>query len=107
MRVPREEWASTMQEFTDRNASRRTVLEVDSPDAGVQEEELEFPLKGVAYDPRDDRFEIMLGDGAGTTTHLTHEVARPRRVEIVRSTDYRDLALWITQDRGGTLLVLL
>lgn len=107
MRVPREEWATTMQEFTDRNASRRTVLEVDTADLGVQEEELELPLKGVAYDPRDDRFEIMLGDGAGAAAHLTHEVAHPRRVEIVRSTDYRDLALWITQDEGGTLLVLL
>lgn len=44
---------------------------------------------------------------AAAAEHLTHEVAHPRRVEIVRSTDYRDLALWITQDEGGTLLVLL
>ena len=108
MRVPREEWASTMEEFTHRNAERRTVLEIDRPETGVQEEELDLPLRGVVYDPRERHFEIMLGDRPnGSSRHLMHAVTEPRRVEIVRGADQRDVALWITERCGGTLLVLL
>lgn len=97
------EWAETLQEFTNRNAGRRTVLEVDAPELGAQREEIDYPLWGVAYDPRDGRVEIMLGEQGSVEQHLTHSVVAPESIDVL--TDHgRDRALRIVHESGQTLL---
>jgi hypothetical protein len=102
--IPRTEWAAWLQAFSDRNASRRTVMEVDDPDLGAQPEETEYPLRGVSYDRRDDRIEIMLGELECTDRHLTHSITAPDAVDVLAGRDGRDAALRVRSGYTQTLL---
>jgi len=97
-------WASELQAFTHRNAGRRTVLEIDAADVGAQREESDYPLKGVVFDARDDRVQIMLGEEGSREQHLTHSVGRASRIDVLRGDDGRDAALCIAHPGGQTLL---
>lgn len=104
----KEEWVRALKAFTERNAGRRTALEEDAAEIGAQMEEENYPLRGVAYDHRDDRIEIMLGDQASVDRHLTHTLASPEEVDVLRLPDGRDAALRIRHDGGAqTVLRLL
>ena len=72
--IPRELWATVLANFTARNAQRPTLIEVDSPEVGAQEQERGFPLRGIVYDHRDRRISIMLGELEGAEPHLTHSI---------------------------------
>jgi hypothetical protein len=101
------DWSATLKEFTNRNAGRRTVLEIDSIDIGAQEEEQDYPLKGVTFDPRDQRVQIMVGEEGSVERHLTHSIGNPERIDVLRRADGRDEALRIVHGNGSqTLLVL-
>lgn len=102
-----EDWAATLRDFTNRNAGRRTVLEIDSMEIGAQEEEQDYPLKGVTYDPRDRRVQIMVGEEGSVSQHLTHSIGDPEQIDVLRRPDGRDQALRIVHSNGSqTLLVL-
>ncbi|UCG75186.1 MAG: DUF5335 family protein [Gemmatimonadota bacterium] len=73
--IPRELWANVLEAFTERNAQRPTLIQIDSPEFGAQEQERGFPLRGIAYDRRDDRISIMLGELEGAEPHLTHSIS--------------------------------
>lgn len=106
--IPRGEWVAGLKRFTDRNAGRRTVLEEDAPDLGAQSEERNYPLRGVAFDPRDDRVAIMLGELASVDRHLTHSIGRPLTIDLLQDSLGRDAALRITHGGDGqTVLRLL
>jgi hypothetical protein len=81
----RQDWILLFCEFTLRNAGRPTRLELHDPDLGVQVVEEDIPLHGIAYDPRDDRIEILLGETRATERHLTHTVGQVSGVELLRS----------------------
>ncbi len=99
--IPRDEWVATLKQFTDRNAGRRTLLEEDARDLGAQAEERNYPLRGVAFDPRDGRVMIMLGDQFSVERHLTHSIVGPRAIDLLRDPQGRDTALRITHDTDG------
>ena len=73
--IPRELWANVLEAFTERNAQRPTLIQIDSPEFGAQEQERGFPLRGIAYDRRDDRISIMLGELEGAEPHLTPSIS--------------------------------
>jgi hypothetical protein len=100
-----ESWARALAEFTRRNAGRRTVLEEDGLEIGAQQAEHDQVLRGVAFDPRDGRVDIMLGEQA-SLEHLTRSVDHPREIGILRDGMGRDRALRIGHDTGQTLLRL-
>jgi hypothetical protein len=93
-----------LREFTERNAGRITRLEIDDPEIGAQWAALDLPLRGVDCDPRGDRVEIMLGDAWSDGTHLTHSVAAPTTVEVVRDEQGRDRVLRVAYEGGQVLL---
>lgn len=97
-------WAEQLKKFTARNAGRRTTLEVDDPDFGVQLQEHGYPLLGVAYDHHDQRVAIMLGDMEGTRHHLSRGIANVKAVDVLRDTAGRDRLLRVAHGRGQTLL---
>lgn len=103
-RIPPSEWVSELQSFTRRNASRLTVLETGYPEIGSQEQEYDYPLRGVAYDPRDRRVEIMLGDLGRTSPHLTHTIGGVISLELLVGENGRDEVLSIAHEAGRTLL---
>jgi hypothetical protein len=104
-RIAKTDWVRGLKAFTERNAGRRTSLEEDAVERGAQLAEHDYPLRGVTYDPKDDRVEIMLGDQGSVDRHLTHVVVAPESVDLTRTTDGRDSALRIRHD-GGAQTVL-
>lgn len=101
--LDRSEWPARLAEFTHQNVGRASRLEVDDPELGAQPAQDGLPLRGVTYDPADDRVEIMLGGHGAGVGHLTHTVAHPDRVDLAVF-DPRHAALRITHGRGQTLL---
>jgi len=100
------QWAQLLTDFTSRNAERPTTMEVDDPTIGAQAEERGYHLRGVAYDHRDGRAEMMLG-GRTTGPHLTHTISQVDEVAIVTRPDGRDAALRITAGESATILAFL
>jgi hypothetical protein len=103
-RILKRQWADELQQFTNRNAGRITRLEEHDPALGAQEEESGYPLRGIAYDRKDGRVEIMLGDLAGTDRHLTHTLSDVSRIDRLTDERGRDYALRIGREGRQTLL---
>lgn len=98
-------WANYFNEFTKRNQSRPTKLEVFG-DAGAQEEEHGLPFTGISIEEQDGtpRVQIMLGDESGPR-HLTHVVSNVRQITPKLGLDGRDEALEIVSAEGETSLL--
>lgn len=99
------DWANYFNEFTKRNQSRPTKLEVFG-DAGAQEEERGMPFTGISIEQLDGppRVEIMLGDVLGPR-HLTHVVSNVHQITPKLGLDGRDEALEIVSAEGETSLL--
>lgn len=97
-------WGLELNAFTQRNAGRRTILEVDAMEYGAQEEESDYPFWGASFDPRDGRVQIMLGEQGSVDRHLTRTIEGARAIDILRDDAGRDCALRIVHDGGQTLL---
>ena len=105
-RIPRDDWADQLAALSRRNAGRRVTIEVDDPELGSQAQGEDFPLLGIAYDRRDARVEIMLGDAEGDGLHLTRGIGDVSDIELLRDGDGRDITLCIRHGRGQTLVSL-
>jgi nucleotide-binding universal stress UspA family protein len=101
---PSEGWARELNEFTKLNVGRRTTLELDDPELGLQECGRNFPLWGVDYDFRRDRLDIMLGRSGTVEGHLTHSLPAPREIKILRGEDGRTEGLLIEFRSGKATL---
>lgn len=99
------EWARYFNEFTKRNQSRPTKLEVFG-EAGAQEEERGLPFTGISFEQQNgtSRVEIMLGDGSGSR-HLTHVISNVHQITPKLGLDGRDEALEIVNGEGETSLL--
>lgn len=102
--LQRSEWAEVLNDLTERNASRLTRIEVDHPDIGAQEQERNYPLRGMAYDPGDDRIEIMLGHLGRAEPHLTHTISGATELEILTGAGGEDEVVRVVHGGGQTLL---
>jgi hypothetical protein len=78
--IDRSRWKSFLSDFTKRNQSRPTHLEVIG-DIGAQVEESHMPFLGVDVDKKGEAtsVEIALGDQHGAR-HLTHFVDNVERI---------------------------
>lgn len=101
--IPRARWSERLEDFTDRNAGRRAILEVDDLDLGAQPA-VDYPLWGISYDPATDRVEVMFSDFRDLTSHMTHGVQGVRSIELLQEAG-RDEVLRIVE-RGGTQTLL-
>jgi hypothetical protein len=102
----KESWARLLHEFTQRNAGRRARLEHDDPELGAQWQEVDYPLLGVAYDPRDDRVEIMVGFMGDTEQHLTHSISGASELEVFQPATGHGEVLRVGHGGVQTLLLL-
>lgn len=102
--IPETDWAAELHKFTSRNAGRTTTLEIDNPDYGAQAQEIGHPLRGIAYDSRDARVFITLGEQASPERHLTRAIENAHAIYVLVDTRGRDEALAITHDNSQTLL---
>ena len=102
-----EEWAVQLDGFFRRNRGRLTALEVDDPRLGAQSQETGYALLGATYDHRDRRVELMLGDPAEGTRHLTRTISGVTAVAVMSDANDSDVALRIGHGDGQTLLSFL
>ena len=98
-------WTDYFKEFTRRNQSRPTSLEVFG-ETGAQKEEKGLPFNGISLDRRGGapRVEIMLGE-TGKPRHLTHVISNVHQITPKLGLDGRDEALEIVSVDGETSLL--
>jgi len=82
--IKQEQWKTFLDDFSKRNQSRATRLEVVGNDIGAQLEEDYLPLEGVSFDEKGSdagSVMIMLGsETGGTQRHVEHLVEQVERI---------------------------
>jgi hypothetical protein len=98
------DWTRMLKDYACRNTGRLVRLEIADPEVGAQWAGVDLPLRGIAYDPREDRVEIMLGEAGGLAPHLTHSIRYPTGVDVVDTGSGSSEVLRIAHCDGETLL---
>lgn len=104
--LDRSVWTNYFNEFTKRNQSRPTQLEVFGEN-GAQQEELGLPFAGISLGGGSGvpEIEIMLGEQhMGEARRLTHVIANVQQITPKRAQDGRDEALQIISAGETSLL---
>jgi hypothetical protein len=105
--IDRSVWINYFNEFTRRNQSRPTQLEVFGEN-GAQKEECGLPFAGISLERGNGApdVEIMFGsNGAVGRRHLTHVIANVQQITPKRGPDGRDEALEIVDNHGEKSLL--
>ena len=102
--IDRAQWSTVLADFTRTNAGRRTRLEIDDPEMGAQAQEMDYPLRGVAFDPNDQRLEIMLGTIGAGEPHLSRNISSVSSLDLLTDKDGTDVALRVRHGTGQTIL---
>ena len=100
-------WCTLLDGFTARHAGRRAVLDFEDPLLGMHREVADYPLRGVAYDRRDHRVDIMLGEQASVSQHITRTIPGPDLVHVVHDAEGRERGLLVQHGPACTVLRLL
>ncbi len=101
--LARPRWARELERFSEHNAGRTTILEIDEADLGAQEV-LKLQLGGVSYDHVNDEIEIMFGGFVDPGQHMTHVIRGISQIDRLTSGEDNDEALRIVTAAGQTLL---
>ena len=104
MATDRARFAERLEVFTQRNVGRRCALEVDDPELGAQEQTLDYPFLGAAYDARDRRVTLWLGDVGSDARHLTRSIGGVTRIDVLEDRDGWDQVLRLAHGSGQTLV---
>ena len=100
----RAQWGTLLDDFARANAGRRTRMEIDDPDIGAQAQEQDYPLRGITFDPHDQRVDIMLGLPKAGEAHLSRSIGDVTSLDVVTDNDGNDLALRVRHGAGQTVL---
>lgn len=98
-RVAPSEWSSALDAFTRANVGRRARLEVDDP-------EIDHPLLGVAFDPRDRRVDILLGRLGSGEQHVSRSIGGVESLDVLTDDDGKEIALRVRHREGQIILTL-
>jgi len=108
-RIERATWAEFLLNFSKRNNSRPTWLQVFG-ETGAQSEEQDLPLAGICLEERganSPRIQIMLGGhDAIEQRHLTHMISNVQRVTPRVGLDGRDDAIEFVDKNGEASLLI-
>jgi nucleotide-binding universal stress UspA family protein len=102
--IPRDDWGVGLARFSQRNAGRRALLEIDDADIGAQAQEFDYPFRGATFDHNDGRITLMFGADGDPGHHLTRGIASPSSVDLLRDRAGSDIALRIAHGKGQTLM---
>ena len=107
--IEREAWARCLTEFSKRNKSRPTWLQVFG-EAGAQSEEQGLPLVGISLEEKGvdaPRVQIMLGGhDAIESRHLTHMITGVELLVTQVGADGRDEAIEFVDKQGEASLLI-
>ncbi len=97
-------WSRLLNDFSRRNAGRRTILEVDDLEIGAQAQEYNYPLIGASYSEREKRLELMVGDRLAGGRHLSRSIGSVASIDILTDGAGVDIALRVQHGTSQTLL---
>ena len=107
--IERDAWARYLNEFTKRNESRPTWLQVFG-EGGAQSEEQGLPLLGISLEEKGadaPRVQIMLGGhDAIESRHLTHMISGVELLIPQVGADGRDEAIEFVDKHGEASLLI-
>ena len=107
--IERNQWETFLDEFSRRNQSRPTRLEVIGEEIGAQEEETHLPLTGVSFETKgtaSGSVEIILGgESTADSRRLTHTVAGVKRIVPLVGTGALEDGLAIESEDGVKTLL--
>ena len=107
--IERDAWARYLNEFTRRNESRPTWLQVFG-ESGAQSEEQGLPLLGISLEEKGadaPRVQIMLGGhDAIESRHLTHMITGVESLVPQVGADGRDEAIEFVDKHGEASLLI-
>ncbi|HEU4630482.1 MAG TPA: universal stress protein [Gemmatimonadaceae bacterium] len=99
-------WATLLAAFGERNAGRRTQLELDDAALGARLEEQGYLLVDASYDRHEQRLTLTFRTPAGGA-RLVHTVEGVTGVAVLADPRRRDLALQAKHGRGQTIVTFL
>ena len=107
--IERDAWARYLNEFTRRNESRPTWLQVFG-ESGAQSEEQGLPLLGISLEEKGadaPRVQIMLGGhDAIESRHLTHMITGVESLVPQGGAEGRDEAIEFVDKHGEASLLI-
>jgi uncharacterized protein DUF5335 len=104
--IPRDEWPSFLDRFTQQHEGWLASLEVFAPDIGAQQEARDLPLEGISTTSNGSQAQtIAISLGKTSEDHITHTIADPTRLWLEQTSQRANAALEIeSADEVKTLL---
>jgi hypothetical protein len=104
--IPRDEWPTFFDTFTQQHEGWLASLEVFAPDFGAQQEARDLPLEGISTSSKDSESQtIAISLGKTPEDHVTHTIADPTRIWLEQTLLGANAALEIeSADEVKTLL---
>ena len=98
---------SELAQFSERNAGRRCLVEIDQDDIGAQVLGHELPLVGATFDRHRNEVALMFGASTLKGMHLTHSIPGVTEVDVSSNAGGEDQVMRIAHADGQTLVTLL
>jgi Family of unknown function (DUF5335) len=104
--IPRDEWKTFFDKFTQQHEGWLASLEVFAPNIGAQQEALDLPLEGISTTAKEKGPQtIAISLGKTPEDHVTHTIADPTRLWLEQTSQRANAALEIeSADEVKTLL---
>jgi hypothetical protein len=104
--IPRDEWKTFFDKFTQQHEGWLASLEVFAPNIGAQQEALDLPLEGISTTAKENGPQtIAISLGKTPEDHVTHTIADPTRLWLEQTSQRANAALEIeSADEVKTLL---
>jgi hypothetical protein len=104
--IPRDEWKTFLDRFSQQHEGWLSTLEVLGTDIGAQQEAGDLPLEGITATVKDNVPEtITITLGKTSEDHVTHTVTTPTHVWLEQTSQGANAALEIeSADDVKTLL---
>jgi len=103
--IPRDEWMSFLESFSQQHRGWLVTVEVISQDIGGQEEARNLPLEGITSSESNENQTISISVGNVPSNHLTHTVSDPTRLLLKQTQQGADKALEIESTEGVKTLL--
>ncbi len=103
--IPRDEWVTFFNGFSQQHQGWLVTVEVFHPDLGAQVEAQELALRGITADLEQAGDDITIDIGSTPLEHVTHTIANPTHLWLKQTAAGADEALEIEFVNGMTTLI--